>query len=258
MGMKPYVIAMSHQKGGVAKTTTASALGATLVEQGNRVLLVDLDPSANLTAGLGFNPTQMPKSMADILLGNETLQMVYRSTSLPGLDIIPSNPDMVTAARLLQVRSQHEELLRQCLTRNGTELHDFICIDCPPSLGPLTLSALTASDLVIIPTQCEYYAIQALSGIFKTINFVRSKYNPGLKYRLLVTMFDLRGNLHSQVLKKMKEHYAGALFNTKIGFDSKLRASQVEGLPVTIFAPSTRATQQYRSLAKEMLAYVEK
>jgi chromosome partitioning protein len=256
--MEPYVIALSHQKGGVAKTTTASALGATLVEMGYRVLLIDLDPSANLTAGLGFNPAQMPKSMADILLGNETLQMVYRSTSLPGLDIIPSNSDMMTAARLLQVRAQYEELLRQSLNRNGDNLHDFICIDCPPSLGPLTLSAMTAAKLVVIPTQCEYYAIQALSGIFKTINLVRSKYNPNLKYRLLVTMFDLRGNLHSQVLKKMKEHYAGSLFNTKIGFDSKLRASQVEGVPVTVFAPTTRAVQQYRSLAKEIVAYVEK
>jgi len=256
--MEPYVLAMSHQKGGVAKTTTASALGASLVELGHRVLLIDLDPSANLTAGLGFKPAQMPKSMADILLGNETIQMVYRTTSLPGLDIIPSNPDMVTAARLLQIRPNYEDLLHQSLSQNGTGLHDFICVDCPPSLGPLTITALSAANMVVVPTQCEYYAIQALSGIFRTINLVRSKYNSNLKYRLLVTMFDLRGKLHSQVLERMKEHYADALFETKIGFDSKLRASQVEGVPVTVFAPRTRAVQQYRSLAKEIDAYVEK
>ena len=255
--MSPFVIAISHQKGGVAKTTTASALGAALVELGYRVLLIDLDPSGNLTAGLGLNPAQMPRSMADILLGNNTLPMVYRATSLPGLDLVPSNRAMMTAANFLQVRTQYEGLLHQSLSRNGTGGHDFICVDCPPSLGPLTLNALTAANLAIIPTQCEYYAIQALEGVFKLVQMVRTKFNAQLKYRLLVTMFDMRGNLHQQVWKKLRERYGDALFKSRIGFDSKLRASQVEGVPITVYAPGGRAAQQYRALAREIQAYVE-
>jgi chromosome partitioning protein len=124
-------------------------------------------------------------------------------------------------------------------------------------LGPLSVSALTASNLVIVPTQCEYYSLQALQSVFKAIKNVRTKYNPQLGYRLLVTMFDRRGNLHQHVLDKITQHYNGAIFDTQIGFDSKLQYSQVAGLPITRFAPSTRAAKQYRSLGSEIVAYVE-
>ena len=255
--MKPYVIALSHQKGGVAKTTSVSALGASLAEQGRKILVIDLDPSANLTAGFGLNPLKMQKSMADILLGKDTIPMVYRSTSLPGLDIVPSNPDMNTAAQLLQIRPQYENILTESIQHDEISTYDFIIFDCTPSMGPLTVNALTAANLAIIPTQCEYYALQALNGIFKIVQRVRAKFNPELYFRLLITMFDLRGKLHTQILEKLQHHYSTALLETKIGFDSKLRASQVEGIPITVFAPNTRAAQQYRTLASEIAAYVE-
>ena len=254
--MKPYVIAVCHQKGGVAKTTTASALGAVLAESNYPTLLIDLDPSANLTAGLGVSPTQVEKSAADFLLGNDHLMKIYQSTGFTGLDLIPSGTDMAAASQVLAVRPSYETILKRSL--NGQNLpHDFVIIDCPPAMAAITTAALTASDLAIIPTQCEYFAIQAINNIFGYVRQVRREHNPQLSYRLLVTMFDLRGKLHTQLYDKLKAYYADALFETIIGFDSKLRASQIAGQPITVFAPGTRAARQYRNLAEEMYAYVQ-
>ena len=254
--MKPYVITVCHQKGGVAKTTTASALGAALAEQNHPTLLIDLDPSANLTAGLGISPRQIRKSAADLLLGNDHLSAVYQSTEFPGIDIVPSGPDMSTASQMLALRPQYETILRRNL--NGQELtHEFIILDCPPAMATITTAALSAADLAIIPTQCEYFAIQAINSIFGFIRQVRADHNPQLSYKLLITMFDLRGKLHTQLYKKLENYYAEALFTTIIGFDSKLRASQIAGQPITVYASKTRAAEQYRNLAKEIYAYVQ-
>ncbi len=253
----PYTISISHQKGGVAKTTTASALGSALAKQGHSVLLIDLDPSGNLTAGMGLNPAEMKKSAANILLGNETIKMVSHSTKINGVDIIPANKEMSTVANLLHVRAQHEYLLKNSLKTNPPP-HDYIIIDCPPALETITTTALTASNLAIVPVQCEYFALQALKNLFTFISHIRANYNPALHYRLLITMFDKRGNLHANVLEKLQEHYSTALFKTKIGFDSQLQYSQIAGAPVIEFAPHTRATQQYLTLAKEIASYVNK
>lgn len=255
--MRPYTIAVCHQKGGVAKTSTVISLGATLVEHDKHTLMIDLDPTANLTAGAGLNPLKIRKSMVDVLLGNDTLTMVNHSTSLPGLDVVPASVDMTTAARFLHVRANYERLLRTSLAQNGLSAYDFVLLDCPPSLGTLTITALTAADLVIIPIQCEYFALQGMNTVFKSINKVREKDNPALRYRLLITMYDRRGKLHTEILDKLEAHYGQAIFEAKIGFDSKLRASQVAGIPITKFASSTRAAKQYRALASEILAYVQ-
>lgn len=255
--MKPTVIAVCHKKGGVAKTTTVSALGAALAEQGHSTLLIDLDPSANLTAGLGISPRQVKKSAADILLGNAKLTTLNHTTDTPGLDIIPAGPDMAAASQVLSVRPQHENILRRSISQQNLP-HEFIIIDCPPAMASLTTAALTAADLAIIPTQCEYFAIQAINTIFRYIRQVRHEHNPNLSYKLLVTMFDRRGKLHSQLYEKLKAHYTDAIFETVIGFDSKLRASQIAGQPITVFAPKTRAAVQYRNLAKETYNYVQK
>jgi chromosome partitioning protein len=254
--MNPYVIAVCHQKGGVAKTTTVSALGAVFAEQGYPTLLIDLDPSANLTAGLGISPREVEKSAADILLGNNEVSTLYKSTGIPRLDIIPSGSDMSAAAQMLSTRPQYETILRRTIQHKNLP-HQFIIIDCPPAVAAITTASLTAADLAIIPTQCEYFAIQAVSTIFGYIRRVREQHNPQLSYKLLVTMFDLRGKLHTQLYEKLESYYANALFETVIGFDSKLRASQIAGQPVTVFAPKTRAAQQYRNLAKEIEAYVQ-
>jgi chromosome partitioning protein len=255
--MKPYVITVCHQKGGVAKTTTVSALGGALAEDHRRVLLVDLDPSANLTAGLGLSPFKQRKSAGDVLLGNETLAMVSRETEISGLDLIPSNGDMKMTAQMLAVRANHETILREAVRRQEIRQYDYVIFDCPPSLGALVDAALIAADLAILPTQPEYFAVQALGTIFKRIDKLRAEHNPGLCYRLLITMYDQRGNLHTDLLERIRGHYGDALLEIVIGFDSKLRASQIAGVPITTFASNTRAATQYRSLAKEIYTYVE-
>ena len=254
--MKPFVISVCHQKGGVAKTTTVSALGAALAEQGYSTLLVDLDPSANLTAGLGFSPRKVKKSAADILLGNTDLKNLNQATDIPGLDIIPSGPDMAAASQVFSVRPQHESIIKRSIGQHDLD-YEFIIFDCPPAMAALTTAALTAADLALIPTQCEYFAIQAINTIFSYISKVRQEFNPGLSYKLLITMFDRRGKLHTQLYEKLTVHYGDAILKTVIGFDSKLRASQIAGQPITQFAPKTRASLQYQNLAKEIYTYVQ-
>jgi chromosome partitioning protein len=218
---------------------------------------VDLDPSANLSAGLGLGRVQTQKSSADILLGNAMLEELHHPTSAQGLDLIPASSDLVAAFQVLSVRPQYETILLRSLVQS-TLPHQFIILDCPPSLGAITISGLTAANLAIVPTQCEYFAIQAVNNVLKLVQRVRKEYNPTLHYRLLVTMFDLRGNLHKNLFDKVQSHYGNALLNTVIGFDSKLRASQIAGVPITEYANRTRATLQYRDLAEEIEAYVEK
>jgi len=255
--MNPYVISICHQKGGVAKTTTVSSVAAWLADDGYQVLLIDLDSSANLTTGFGINPLIVDRSAVSILLGNDTLEMIQRPSGFPGIDIVASNKEMNIVAQYLSVRPNYEQLIRENISMNGISHYDFVVVDCPPNLGPLTITALAASQLAIIPTQCEYFSIQALNSVFKLINKVRRDFNASLSYRILITMFDLRGNLHSHIFEKIQKHYADALFDTMIGFDSKLRASQFAGVPISEYASSTRAAQQYKALVKEILAYVK-
>jgi len=253
--MKPFVIAVCHQKGGVAKTTTVSTLGASLAEEGYSVLLIDLDSSGNLTSGLGLNSQEMKKSAVDLLLGSDTLKTAKQSVNVPNLEIIPVNEDMLTAPLILSTRSRYEDTLRNKINTGDTS-YDYILIDCPPSLNAVTITALSAANLAIIPTQCEYFSLQALSNVFKTITAVRANHNPNLHYRLLVTMFDRRGNFHTNILEYFKIHHTDALFKTEIGFDSKIKLCQTEGIPLTKLAPNTRAARQYRSLANEIITYV--
>ena len=253
-----YVIAICHQKGGVAKTTTALALGACLVEQHAETLLIDLDPQANLTAGMGLNPADLNRSVAEVLLGNETLLRVSRETNVPGLDIVPANADMVTVSQHLQLRTPYEFVLREALARPDVAHYEVVLIDCPPTLGPVTIAALTAADMAIVPTQCEYFSMQALDSVIKLISLVRAKTNPRLSYRLLVTMFDGRGTFHSRVLAYLQQHFGAALLGSVIGFDTKLRESQLVGQPITVHARQSRGAQHYRQLAEEVLTYVRR
>ena len=260
----PYIIAVCHQKGGVAKTTTVSVLATIFAMEGHHSLAVDLDPTGNLTASFGLNSTngggyrRSARSAADILLGNAALKSVCIPTQVDGLDVIPSNVELSTVSRFLPRRPHYEYLLRNCLLGQGPENYEYMLLDCPPSGAPLTLSALTAANLAIIPIQCEYYSLQALDAMFKTIHHVRTTTNPMLSFRLLVVMYDLRGTLHTRVLELLRGRYAGAMFETVIGFDSKLRESQLAGIPIPLFASRSRAAGQYQTLARELYAYVEK
>jgi chromosome partitioning protein len=253
----PFVIALWSQKGGVAKTTTALALGGCLVERGHATLLLDLDPQGNLTSGLGFDPGAMPHSTADVLLGNDLLSNLSREAGLPGLDLVPANPDMVAVSRWLYVRQGYEPLLRDALARPDVAHYHFVVIDCPPVVGPLSVTALTAANLVIVPTQCEYFSAQALNASLEMVRLARARTNPALAYRLLVTMFDQRGSLHGRVLTQLKQHFAEALFQTVIGVDSKLKESQLAGRLIVQHAQGSRGAHQYRALAEELLTYVQ-
>ena len=254
--MNPYVIAICHQKGGVAKTTTTLNLGASLVEGGIETLIIDLDPQANLTSSIGLDSDNMKFSIAEALLGEADLASIRLETSLPGLDIIPSNEVMFTISRDLFQVPEYEYRLRQILAGPATSDYGVVLLDCPPALGTLTFNALTAADLLIIPTQCEYFSIQALKDMFEIVNLIRKRTNPYLVYRLLVTMFDGRGTFHARMLEQMHEYFKEGLLQTIIGFDTKLREAQLAGLPVTVHAPQSRSAQQYRQLAEELNIYV--
>ena len=246
-------IVVSNQKGGVAKTTTCLSLGASLSELGHFVLLVDLDPQAHLTLSMGLNPKKLRRSVHDALLGNNSLVSVSRESSVPGLDIIPANQRLVVLEKVLYGRNGFQNRLKRGLEAMGNGFYDFVLIDCPSALGTLTLNALTAADLLIIPIQCEYFAAHTLLNYMKLVQHMREKTNPQLAYRVLVTMYDRRNKICQVTLDQMQRGLSEAFFETIIEVDTKLRESPVLGQPVTFYAPKTRGAEQYRALAKELL-----
>ncbi len=251
------VIAIANNKGGVGKTTTCLSLGGSLAEQGLLTLLVDLDPQAHLTASLGIKPETLRYTVGDVLTGQRSLVAVSQETAVDGLDLAPTNRDLVILDKMLYKRPRYEYRLKEDLERVRHQLYDVILIDCPPTFGTMTLNALTAANLLIIPTQCEYYAARSLQQILELVNMVRRKTNPELNYRLLVTMFDVRNKIHRVLLQHMRDHFSDALFQTIIQVDTRLRESPALGLPVTQYAPRTRAARQYRTLAQELTDFLQ-
>ncbi|MBN1438006.1 MAG: ParA family protein [Anaerolineales bacterium] len=250
------VLAVYHQKGGVGKTTTALALGGCFAELGSRSLVVDLDPQANLTNNLGLEPDASPVTITEVMAGEASPAQAVFASGLPGLDVIPSNGAQLGLDRRLYQFPNHEFLLRRALRQDALKEYAVVLIDCPPSVGPLTVNALTAADLMIIPTQCEYYSIQALKDLFELVHDIRQRTNPALVYRILVTMFDRRGTFHATMLEQLRECFGEGILSTVIGFDTKIREAQAAGIPVTVHAPHSRGAAQYRQLAEELLPYV--
>jgi len=247
------IIAVSNQKGGVAKTTTCLSLGACLSGMGKIVLLIDLDPQANLTLSVGLKPKEMRRTAGDVLLGDASLISVSRESPVYGLDIVPANQGLVILDRVLYGRPGYQYRLRDRLGDIDEGFYDYVLIDCPPSLGTLTLNALAAADLLIIPIQTEYYAAHTLLHFVRLVQRVREKTNPRLQYRVLVTMYDRRNKIYRIILDQMQRGLSKALFKTIIEVDTKLRESPVFGQPITLYAPKTRGAQQYRALAKELI-----
>jgi len=250
-------VAVSNQKGGVAKTTTCLSLGACLAELGESVLLIDMDPQANLTLSLGVRPHELRRTISDALLGNTSLVGVSRESSVFNLDIVPANQGLVVLDKVLYGRSDFQFRLRNQLEALGRDFYDFVLIDCPPSFGTLTLNALTAADLLVIPAQCEYYAAHSLRRFLELVQRVKAKTNPRLTYRILVTMYDRRNKICRVILDQMQKGLDSLLFDTIIEIDTRLRESPAFGQPVNIYAPKTRGTEQYRALAKELANHAQ-
>jgi len=249
------VVAIANEKGGVGKTTTALSLGAALAELRQQVLLIDLDPQANLTLGVGLRPGQAPASIADVLLGDAALSDILLPTQVAGLSIAPASDDLLQAERFLPVRQDFELILRDALSASPD--YDSVVVDCPPALGPLTRSALGAADLLVIPTQCEFFSAFALRQVINLVRSVRERVNPSLRYRLLLTMVDLRNTMHRSLAEEIRLAFGAAVFRSAIEVDARLRESPAFGKPITEYAPASRGAQQYRELALELTEHVQ-
>ncbi len=248
------IIAVTNEKGGVAKTTTVLALGGALVELGYEVLLVDLDAQANLTLGLGVYPAKVRRSIGDVLLNSATLVSASRETGIAGLDLVPSNTDMILAERFLSIRQDYERIFLNALKESqALRPYDYVLVDCPPSLGAVTINAMTAAHLVLIPTQPEYFSVHGLRGVLAAIRRLRSQNNPSLSYRVLITMMDRRNRIHQTLSEQLRATFGEGVLQTVIEVDTKLRESTVAGLPITHYLPRSRAAIQYRSLAQELI-----
>lgn len=262
-----YVLAIINQKGGVAKTTSCVSLGACLAERGRRTLIVDLDPQANLTMAVGLNPDSLERSVMDLLDHSkpqpDLADMLY-PTMVAGLDILPADARLTDLEQRLHEHLDYEKLLAKVLSpwqtsNEGNGRHyDYILLDCPPSLSTLTLMALTAAQYALIPLQCDYFATRGLMSLLNVVEAVQKRTNPSLGVALFVTLFDSRPLISRQMLEQLRSHYPAELLDTIIGVDTRLRESIMTGEPVTIFAPKTRASDQYRSLAAELITRIEK
>ena len=248
-----YLVAIANEKGGVAKTTTALSLGAALGERGQRVLLVDLDPQANLTLALGVKADGASGSIADLLQGRGDPAKIRRKTHVQGVDLLPANSELLDAERFLGVRQHYEQLLGNQLAK--LEGLDYILFDCPPALAVTTRSAMAAADLLVVPTQAEFFSANALKDVLELIRETRQHENPELRYRILLTMLDRRNRIHRTLFERIRQTFGAAVFETVIEVDTRLRESPIFAQPITSYAPSSRGAVQYRALAEELVAY---
>jgi len=252
-----YVITVSNEKGGVAKTTTTLSLGAALAEKGYQILLIDLDAQANLTLALGFEPGGAALTSGDILLENIPLENVWQKSEIERLDLVPSSQKMERAEQLLPIHLNYSTRLADAIQASKPTKYDFLLIDCPPALGAVTLNALNASDLLIVPTQAEYFSAYALRNMMTLVRKVRSENNPPLAYRILITMLDRRNRSHRTIQAQLENTFGDGLFKSNIEIDTKLRESPILGLPITKYKSNTRGAEQYRLLAQELVEYVK-
>ena len=252
-----YTIAVSNEKGGVAKTTTTMSLGAALAETGNRVLLIDLDPQANLTLAAGLEISETTTTSSNILVESAPLLNAVHKTEINNVEIIPAHPNIESAEQYLPMRTNYTAIMRQAINQANPLPYEFIVCDCPPFLGAITQNALSAASLLVIPTQAEFFSAYALRNMMGMIRRVRQENNPGLAYRILITMLDRRNRTHCNIEEQLKTTFGNGLFETVIEIDTKLRESPIAGLPITQYKSSSRGSKQYRVLAQELMEYVK-
>lgn len=246
------IIAITNQKGGVGKTTTAVNLSALVAESGKRVLLVDIDPQGNATSGLGKSDTD-DNTVYEVLLGEAAARDAVVPTGFGGLDLMPTSIELAGAEIELVSVDRREGLLKKALEDIKND-YDYIFIDCPPSLSLLTLNALTAADSVLIPIQCEYYALEGVGQLVNTVKLIRMKLNPDLKVEgILLTMFDARTNLCAQVVQEVRNHFRDEAFDTMIPRNVRLSEAPSYGMPIHLYDPRCAGAQAYRELAAELI-----
>ena len=250
---KVRVIAVTNQKGGVGKTTTAINLSACLAAEGKKVLAVDVDQQGNTTSGLGLDKNGIPVTIYNVFLGEKTISDVKQPTCVEGLEVVPANINLTGAEIELIGNERREFILRESL-EEIKDNYDFIIIDCPPSLNMITVNALVAADTVLVPIQCEYFALEGLEQLLHTVNLVKKRLNPDLEIEGIVfTMFDARTNLSLQVVEEVKRSLGQNVYRTIIPRNVRLGESPSHGLPINLYDPKSKGAEAYQMLADEVM-----
>lgn len=246
------VVSIANQKGGVGKTTTAVNLSTVLAKRGKKVLMIDADPQGNATSGLGIDK-DVNFSVYDVLVDDIEIENTVQQTMVKNLDVCPSNINLAGAEVELVSMMSREHRLEEKIN-SQKDKYDYIIIDCPPSLGLITLNAFTASDSVLIPVQCEYYALEGLGQLINTINLVKKHLNKNLEIEgALLTMFDIRTNLSNQVVKEVNKYFENKVYKTVIPRNVKLSEAPSYGMPISVYDPKSKGAKSYDKLAKEFL-----
>ena len=246
------IISVANQKGGVGKTTTTVNLSTLLAKKGKKVLLIDTDPQGNATSGLGVSK-DVELSVYDILIGDTEFDETLQETAIKNLKVCPSNISLAGAEVQLVSMMSREQRLKTKLDKIKDQ-YDYILIDCPPSLGLVTLNAFTASDSVLIPVQCEYFALEGLGQLLNTVNLVKKHLNKNLEIEgALLTMYDARTNLSNQVVKEVKKYFENKVYKTVIPRNVRLSEAPSYGMPITIYDPRSKGAKAYEKFAKELL-----